>query len=176
MGKRKEIEAPALIKPDANEKYRLDKRRKKSENGSAADEDSVALTLLTMRSELSKKQKQSFGRREYVKKVIPPPMLIESSIKSVSDDEDEEMPKSSLLPLLCPRVTSRRAESKQTGTALCQLPALGLCLPMPPRLALTATITKKPIVPMNLPEGRPLPPAPRLPNFIITSKSNKMLF
>jgi hypothetical protein len=147
MGKRKQTFSPVIINPepeDAND-ARLTKKRR--------EEDSLAMALLSMKKEPFKavsashpsypamdQQRQKAG------------ILLRKTASSVTDDEDEEAPHS---PVLLKRKRP--------------LPPLCFALARPPALA-----TGQPriyFLKRNvLPEGRPLPPAPRLPSFTVSSE------
>lgn len=200
MGKRKEIEAPVLIKPDGCESHeRANSMNKRPRSMSdATTEDAVALTLLYMRAGANSsiikdcslnKASQNDNHHEDRSRVLPKILPLPANcISHVTDDEDSPMPKR--------RVTTRRMRPvpvpvHSSGMLLVaprvHLPPPGRGLPMPPPLATTAKMlqmqrqnlyqrhAQRPVpvssgnafAPMKLPEGRPLPPAPRLPTSLM---------
>lgn len=180
MGKRKEIDTPALIKPECTERLLRSKRRRSADD---AEEDSVAQTLLFLRTGRRKDQPSSgdgVRERDTLKahlKHIPIAMAIRSSISHVTDDEEELPP---ALSSSRPAVTRRSPPAGVPGVKPLG-PPLAACLPMPPPLAVAPMLLKRKqqqqprvwggFAPRRLPVGRPLPMAPRLPNYILKKPS-----
>jgi hypothetical protein len=141
---------------DAN--ARLTKKRRE-EDFDSEEEDSVAISLLSMKQEAFKAVSASFRpfpamdqQRQQAR------ILLRKTASSVTEDEDEEAPHS---PLLLKRKRS--------------LPPLCFALAMPPALATGQPITISFLQGTVLPKGRPLRAAPRLSSFTVSSNPNSSI-
>jgi len=167
MGKRKEVDVPALIKPDASESFLRHRKRRRSDEDE--DSSSVALSLLRLRAgQMGKPNPFSEGKSGQDDSQVKPEgirhlMQLKGCVSHVTDDEEEmvQQPAS---------VTTRRSRPSPCNQLL---PAGCRGLPMPPPLAASERLLQpKGFAVRRLPRGRPLPPAPRLPNFLLKIASS----
>jgi len=156
MGKRTQITTPILIRPGSVEQMTLHKRRRLLEST-----DSVAMALLSIKQVESLKAMPVVS--DFYRRMIDDPFAypdkIPSFSSSVTDDEDDSSSRDSLTP------------KRSVADTNC-LPPIFRALLRPPTLPKPRKVVPARTV---LPAGRPLPPAPGLPSFLMTAKTQPLL-